>query len=139
MARPRKSRALKVIEGNRSRRSLDYSEPEPNGMPEMPDDLDGDAAICWMQHIDQLVINGAGRGDSLRIAGMCRWYSRYIRLERMIDENPTPDYRQVIMAGMAWKHYSAAASAFGISPTDRARLRTDPPKKKESKWLGLMA
>lgn len=138
MGRPPKSKKLKVLEGNRGRRGLDYHEPEATGRPEITGDLDADAIFCWNEHIDQIVTNGGGRCDSLRIAGMCRWYSLYIRVHRLIEQSATPDYRQVILAGLAWKNYDAAASRFGLSPTDRARLKTEKPAQ-ASKWDGLLA
>ena len=63
----------------------------------------------------------------------------YRRLWEKLDANPGADYRLQIMCGMAWKAYDAAASRFGLSPADRAHLRTEPPKKTTSKWEGLLA
>lgn len=137
--RPRKSKALKTLEGNRSREDLDYDEPTGDGVPRMPDDLDADAFICWESTFSQLVLNGAGSGDTLRIVGMCNWYSLYVRLQRVIAQSEVPDYKTVILAGLAWKNFESSASRFGLSPADRARLRTEPKPKPNSKWSGLLA
>ena len=135
----RKPKTIKLLEGNRSRLSLDYDEPAGLGLPKMPPGLDAVGKACWEAHIGQIIANGACEGDSVRIAGMCQLYSRYVKLGKEIDKSGGMDYRKVILCGLAWKNYDAGASRFGLSPGDRARLRTEPPKKKTSKWESLLA
>lgn len=128
--RPPKTKQLKKFEGNRSRRDLNYDEPEGLGVPRMPGDLDPVAADCWDAHLSQVVANGAGSGDSLRIGGMCFWFSRFKEFAAISAEEKDPNRKVMFLnsCGTAWNNYSKAASAFGISPTDRARMRTDPKK-----------
>lgn len=116
-----------MFEGNLGKRDLSYEEPEGLGQPVKPADLDPVASECWDAHLSQVVANGACQGDSLRLAGMCRWYSAYMRLSVLVDESPSP-WKLVVPCGVAWNNFSKQASLFGLSPADRARMRTDPKK-----------
>ena len=57
--------------------------------------------------------------DSVMLAEMCRWYSRY----RQTADKPYADYRQTVLTVMAWKSFSQLAGKFGLTPSDRAKLK----------------
>lgn len=92
-----------------------------------PSDLKGDAAKLWDRVSDFAVQAGAGECDIDCLAGMCRWYAEYRRAGaalgaiRPIDE----EYRALQYAtANAWRQFVDMASRFGLTPADRAKLRT---------------
>ena len=137
MGRPRKPKALKVFEGNRSREKLDYDEPASTGKPIKPDDLDKEASWLWDLVTPDVMTWGAGGADAPMLASMCRWWSLYRSLSARIETDEY-DFRVMIGATAAWKNFEKAASLFGLSPVARTKLRT-PEKKPQTKWDDLLA
>lgn len=137
--RPRKPKALKVFEGNRSREKLDYDEPEAKGTPKKPQDLDSHASWLWVLVVPDVVTWGAGESDAPMLESMCRWWGIYRTLSEKLEDPEQPyDFRAMIGASTAWKMFEKAASQFGLSPVARTKLRT-PEKKVSSKWEDLLA
>ena len=126
--RPPKPRDVKIFEGNRSKRDLDYVEPVASGLPIKPVDLDGMAAELWDRLIDSLVAYGAGESDSDRIAGMCRWWALYKHYTSLLP-GAEKEFSTLIMSATCWKQFEGLASKFGLSPADRAKLGHKPAEK----------
>lgn len=136
MSRPRKSSETLKLHGKFRADRHGTPEPAATGVLSKPDGFDVNAAWCWDQHIEQVVTNGAGGGDMGIFVSACEWWSMYCRMKELIASGDK-DYRTFVKMSMAWKNYNTAASRLGLSPTERAKLRTQPQKKgKLSKFIG---
>ena len=97
------------------------SEPIADGKPVRPCGMDPTAKKLWDAVVPELVAMGAvAKIDTVMLSEMCRWYSRY----REMADKPDPDYHSAVMTVMAWKSFAQVAAKFGLSPSDRAKLRT---------------
>ncbi len=78
---PPKPRKLKLLEGNRGKRSLDLDEPQPKlGAPSMPDDLSPYAAEAWadlVPKLDRMGLLTEVDGPALRV--LCEAISQHRR------------------------------------------------------------
>lgn len=135
---------LKLIEGNRGRRSLNAGEPEydlSNIMP--PSELDDQAKVEWGRVAHQLLAQGVLTDvDRATLAGYCACYSTFITAEKAlakmsasggklggmvvmtarggVTKNPLIRIRQQSMELML-----KLASEMGMTPTARTRLGID--------------
>jgi P27 family predicted phage terminase small subunit len=128
--RPRKPIPELVLEGRF--RSDRHGEAAgvwiPDGAPEKPPELSGDAAELWAAIVPHLARSAVATAiDAAELTAMCEWWQRYRRASRALsaieDEQSTEFYRLSILSGMAWKNFAAGASKFGLNPSDRAKLR----------------
>lgn len=79
--------------------------------------------------------------DATELTGCCWWYGEYIKaMQAMRPMRPTAKayYRLANLAAIAWKHFAAAASRFGMTPADRARLKLSPPESKDDDPLDAL-
>lgn len=137
MARPRKPKAKHIRDGtyreDRHGAMVDDSDFDGD-LPERPADLSVDELAVW-----ELVINSSPEGvlraiDEAELTGCCWWYGEYckvMRAMRPMKVTVKAYYRLASLAAIAWKHFAAAASRFGMTPADRARLKTAPSKPKD--------
>jgi len=145
--RPRKPVKELVLEGKyREDRHGSLSDlPEPDGLPAMPDWLPDEAKQLWNSLASGLAkIGVATQIDESELAAMCDWWSKYRDASGMVEKmRSEPDsgkeyYRWSILAGMAWKNFTSAASKFGLNPADRAKMRLDfSGVKKEDELLSF--
>lgn len=104
-------------------------------LPDRPGDLSPVEAEIWGHVVETTPAGILRRIDESELIGMVHWYGEY---RRCMDEARRTSiaakkyYRLIQMATMAWKHFAAAASRFGMTPADRARLKTMPAKTKEA-------
>lgn len=92
-----------------------------------PSDLKGDAAKLWDRVSDFAVQAGAGECDIACLDGMCRWYAEWRRCGAVLGSAipGDEDHRTLqYVTSNAWKQFSEMASRFGLTPADRAKLRT---------------
>lgn len=134
MGRPRKPTEKHKLDGTyRQDRHANRIDSGANLPPiEKPADLAGDAADLWDLLVRTLPPGVLGASDMPTLAGACRWWGEWRRWDRELS-NPDSEmdvYKASILAGMAWKCYTQAASKLGLSPVDRARL--DVSAKQES-------
>ena len=79
--------------------------------------------------------------DEAELIGLCNWYGEWKRLMdlmRQTDVEQKAYFRYATLAAIAWKHFAAAASRFGMTPADRARLRLAPKKEEEEDALSML-
>jgi len=101
-------------------------------LPERPSDLSVDELAVW-----DLVVNTSPEGvlraiDESELTGCCWWYGEFckaMRAMRPMKATQKAYYRLSNLAAIAWKHFAAAASRFGMTPADRARLKLTPQAK----------
>lgn len=135
MARPPKS--LRQHKRDRTYRADRHGDRVPDeafdGDLERPDDLSVDELAVW-----QLVVDTSPEGvlraiDASELTGCCWWYGEYckaMRAMRPMRVTVKAYYRLANLAAIAWKHFAAAASRFGMTPADRARLKMIPKQEK---------
>lgn len=132
--RPRKPVAQKVAEGTfRPDRDGDPAlQVEASGLPVPPADLSAEALAFWNLIVPQLVASKvAAEADSTQLGMMCQWWARYQRYSEACDTLPIDDkglYQMTVLCGIAWTNFDKIAARFGLTPSDRAKLRVDPSK-----------
>lgn len=103
-------------------------------LPERPADLSVDELAVW-----ELVVGSSPDGvlraiDQTELTGCCWWYGEYskaMRAMRPMEVTDTEYYRLSQLAAIAWKHFAAAASRFGMTPADRSRLKVAVTERKQ--------
>lgn len=133
--RPRKPTAAKILDGT-YRPDRDGS-PEQvvsaAGSPEPPPELQGDALAFWRRVIPGLCErNCAAVCDASALAMMCEWWARYRRYSEALDAMIPTDkgtYQMTVLCGIATTNFDKLAARFGLTPSDRAKLRADPVKR----------
>ena len=140
--RPRKSVAQLKLDGTfRHDRHGDPDDQwQPEGEPVKPLDFDAFSDQLWEEVVPELVSCGVATSlDTAELTAMCEWWSRYKKITEKLKEYGTDFsrdgyYSLQMLAGSAWKNFSAIGSRFGLSPADRTRLgamsRKDNPKAK---------
>ncbi len=128
--RPRKPTQAKVLEGTYRRdRDGDPAAIVADGQPRPPKPLKGDALKLWQDLVPGFVAGGlVGERDSAALAGMCEWYARYRRLGDQLDQIDLDDkdiHALTLRVAIAWDKFCQTAARFGLTPSDRAKLRVD--------------
>lgn len=136
--RPRKPDELKILDGTfRADKDGDPAVLVPgDGEPVPPGHLKGEALTFWKQIVLQLLKMGVAKvSDSAELAAMCEWHARYLRVSRALDRCPVTGAgsgklsQLLVSASIAWDKFDRIACRFGLTPSDRAKLRVaDRPK-----------
>lgn len=133
--RPPKPSALKLIEGNRGKRSLPSNEPDPAYLNDLtpPDHLPPGAAAVWSDLAPRLrAAMLLTELDTLALEWLCIAAAQHRRAtaELEIDDgdyikknSPSP---WLIIQSMAFKRAKVLCDAFGMSPAARARVVVNP-------------
>jgi phage terminase small subunit len=125
--------AMKILEGT-YRRDRDGDLDSivlGEGEPRKPDDLDGLAGEFWDAWVPHLVALGVAKEiDSLALEQMCFWWGSAKELRKILQKISkaalTKEYFRVqVLTAQADKSFNHIASRFGLTPADRARLRTE--------------
>jgi P27 family predicted phage terminase small subunit len=111
-----------------------------DGIPKMPPGMPSQAIKLWKVLVPQLIkVKTAVELDSTEIAAMCRWWAQYNELMSRVeseapydDESDIRQWRLEKRAKAAWNAFDSIASRFGLTPADRARLRSDTKESKVS-------
>jgi P27 family predicted phage terminase small subunit len=134
--RPRKPDELKILEGTfRKDRDGDPSQAvQATGEPAPPPHLKGEALAFWSEVVPGLVATGVAKAaDAPALAGMCEWWARYRKLARRLDRMTGKAAKAmpqvVMMLGIAWDKFDRVAARFGLTPSDRAKLRLGDQQK----------
>ncbi len=138
MGRHRKPVAEHVRDGTyRADRHGPVPEPEPPAPPpERPADLAGGAAEFWDRVL--LLIGPTLRpADGPQLVQMCRWWARWVECEAALDAEETPgtvEHSRLIKAAATCSaSFDRIASRFGLTPADRAKLRSEAPAQAKAK------
>ena len=126
--RPRKSAKLKLMEGSHVP-CRDGDEDEivlADGVPSPPYPLKGEALKHWNELVPRLTQMGvSSEVDSHSLALMCQAWASIRKLQPKVDKEPDGPAR------MPWlgftKQWVELASRFGLTPSDRAKLRIERP------------
>lgn len=138
MSYPRKPVGAHLAEGTfrRDRHGDRWrSEPVATGEPRKPRGLPREGSKLWDKVVPELTSMGVtAKIDETCLDAMCRWYARY----REMADTPEPDYRTLVLATMAWKQFLQLAKRFGLTPADRAALKTDRTNADDDPLLRMM-
>lgn len=137
-----KPTAIKELEGNPGKRALNRKEPQPSGgIPSRPAHLHGAAAIEWNRVVKELQEMGVlTRIDRAVLASYCVAYGHWVDAEQHLQEegaviettfgnkvqNP---YLQISKRSM--DQMVKFAAEFGMTPSSRSRVKTEPPDESE--------
>lgn len=127
--RPRQPDEIKILNGTwRADRDGDPTTAVvADGEPTPPRYLKKEALAFWREIVPPLVANGIAKAcDSAQLAIMCEWFARYCRLSRRLDrmrDNAKALYQTTVLCGICWTNFDKLASRFGLTPSDRSKLR----------------
>jgi P27 family predicted phage terminase small subunit len=125
--RPRKPKKLHILDGS-FRKDRHSADVEADGIPIKPATLRGDAGDFWDAVVPGLVKSGIAKAcDAAALTLLCQWWQRYLRFSRALDR-VSPIYknsqRLVRLVDVASKWFDRIGSRFGLTPADRAKMRT---------------
>lgn len=137
-----KPTALRVLEGNRSKRPLPAFEPTPEvAAPECPPHLKGEARAEWDRITEELEKLGmVSRLERGALAAYCQCWARWVDAEEKLEQfgllvrspngypMPSP---YVAIANKAMDQMRAFLIEFGMTPASRTKVadaRRAPPK-----------
>lgn len=89
----------------------------------------------WDTVIDFVYQAGGGECDTEALTGMCHWYNDYRRLQMRLKKlRPgNKEFNKLIYTtATAWRQFMDVASRFGLTPADRAKLKSDVTETKDS-------
>lgn len=134
LGRKPKPRALKIVEGNPSKRPIEDEVNFTRGEPAKPEDLSEDASWLWDQIIEQM--RGVGLlkpldAPSLEI--LCETYARWkeaakMRKEKSILSNNSQGLVSAPWIGIeerAGKEFRAWCAEYGLTPAAERNLAPD--------------
>ncbi len=125
MPGPPKTPTAILEKRNSWRAKVRHNEPETIGLPEPPEWLDGDALAHWDRCVQRLVnMNIAGEADADKLAIYC---VTYIKFRDVCRNNDDP--KQLDKMVKAAQLIDRLGSQFGFSPSARANMAIEMPKK----------
>jgi P27 family predicted phage terminase small subunit len=147
-----------LLEGNRGKRAINKSEPKPqSGAPEAPGYLTPAALEEWNRIVPQLMaIDVLTKVDGTALASYCMAFARWLQAEEsitkhgIVTETPVLDKEGELLgyslkknpactASMACqKEMRALIGLFGLSPSDRSRIKTPGSEEKLSPLAALL-
>lgn len=125
-----------VLRGNAHAIARVVREPKATkGAPTCPDWLDAEAKRQWRHLVEELkAMRILSTVDRTVLAGLCQNWSLWVRASKALnkikdltDDNAT---RLMTKADNAHKAFFRGCLEFGLTPSSRTRLRTDPMTKK---------
>lgn len=144
-----KPTAVKVLEGNPGKRSLNTSEPKPEKKaPRCPAWLEDEAKKEWKRMAKQLEHLGIlTEIDMAAFAGYCQAYARWKEAEEFITQHgaivktPSGYWQQVPQVSIAktyLKIMNKFCEQFGLTPSARSRISTDNGEDKQNDEMELL-
>ena len=144
-----KPTAVKALEGNPGKRSLNTGEPEPEKKaPRCPSWLDGEVKKEWKRMAGQMERLGIlTEIDMAAFAGYCQAYARWKEAEEYISEHgatmqaPSGYCQQVPQVSIAQTYLKIMdrfCEQFGLTPSSRSRIVADNGKDRESDAMELL-
>jgi len=134
---------LKVLSGNPGKRPLNSNEPKPQvRIPSCPAHLNAAARGEWRRIAGELAGLGLLTGvDRAALAAYCQAYGRWVEAERKLkkagDLTETTTNGNLIqsplvgIANTAMDLMRKFLVEFGMTPSSRSRISTDPEKTKD--------
>jgi len=125
--RPPKPTELKLLDGTfRADRDGDPSTVKAEGVAAPPRGLSRESRAFWNEIVPGLVTAGLAKAcDAPQLAAMCQWYARARKWERALDrEKPSSKtHSMMVQVAIAWQNFDRVASRFGLTPSDRSKMR----------------
>ncbi len=141
-----KPTAVKALEGNPGKRSLNTGEPKPEKKaPRCPAWLEGEAKKEWKRQMEKLGI--LTEIDMAAFAGYCQAYARWKEAEEFITQHgtivktPSGYWQQVPQVSIAQtylKIMNRFCEQFGLTPSSRSRIVAEGGEDKESDTMELL-
>ena len=129
MVNPPKPTKLKVLEGtHRPDRWGDPNhEMSPDGLPVEAVTLDGAAREHWDDVVPVLIQTGvATSADGYALTAMCEAWQLMRESHVLAKQNPTGKGERCSYLGYL-KQWESFAARFGLTPSDRTRIRVNKP------------
>ena len=134
-----KPSAIRVLEGNRSRRPLNDAEPRPNPVPpKCPKHLDAEAKREWKRIVPILSrMRVLTEADGHSLANLCQAYSTMVRAQTKLNESglllktPSGYVQQSPLLGIVnscVETITKLSREFGLTPASRSRIQTVEPE-----------
>lgn len=128
-----KPTAIRRIEGNPGKRAWNHDEPRPpEGTPDCPPHLDGEARAEWFRLVDVLVGMGVVTlADRGALAAYCQAWGRWVEAEEKLKETPmlirTPSgYVQqspwLTVSNRQMELMGRYMAELGLTPASRSRI-----------------
>ena len=144
-----KPTAVKALEGNPGKRSLNTGEPKPEKKaPRCPAWLEGEAKKEWKRMAGQMEKLGIPTEiDMAAFAGYCQAYARWKEAEEFITQHgtivktPSGYWQQVPQVSIAQtylKIMNRFCEQFGLTPSSRSRIVADNGGDKENDTMELL-
>lgn len=142
---------LKLLAGHPGHRPLNASEPQPDGideMPQAPAHLSGEARTEWARTLPMLLRNNMiTEVDLNSFSAYCQAYGRWIVAESYVAkqgevliapsgfpiQNP---YLAVVNKALEQMH--KLETEFGMTPSSRSRVSSGTPNRKANRFLDLI-
>lgn len=149
VGRKPKPTAVKALEGNPGKRSLNTNEPKPiKRAPRCPPWLEEDAKKEWKRVAKQMEELGIlTEIDMAAFAGYCQAYARWKEAEEFITQHgtivktPSGYWQQVPQVSIAQtylKIMNKFCEQFGLTPSSRSRIVTENIAVKENDAMEVL-
>ena len=127
--RKRKPTALKVLQGTFKPCRANPDEPTPEfGAPEIPEYLEGEAALEWNRVVDYLTRTRViAKGEGSMLAVFCYLHAKFVEATKHGGD---------ITASMV-AQLRALASEYGLTPASRGHVHSAKPQQEENEWQTL--
>lgn len=127
---PRKPTEQHILAGTfKPSRHGDPRVAQADGVAVPPEGLSPEALAFWEEVVPGLIERGLAKAaDSYYLGLMCFWYAQERKLLQALSEMDVrePGYAQLQhTAGGAQINFDKIACRFGLTPSDRAKLRID--------------
>lgn len=129
--RPPKPKDLRILEGTdrADRHGAEGEVPNASGQPVKPVDLTPEASACWDFVVPEIVAMNIGKTiDSLVLRQMVESWSLMRQCYDVLKNDPSDKDARIAYLGYGHAFESIAAR-FGMTPSDRSRLRVEDTKK----------
>jgi phage terminase small subunit len=141
---PRKPTALKLLQGNPGKRRLPENEPQPEIGATRPPGMTREAREVWDELAPMLTSNRVlSEMDAIALAHLCNLEANRRELSKMKDRARAPGdavFRVEVMKEERKLSPALAAmfGRFGMTPSDRSRVRAEAAPKKSglARFLG---
>lgn len=128
----KKPTALRIFEGNPSRRPLNTREPKPTlGVPVCPEWLDTEARAEWERIVPELKRLGMlATIDRAELSAYCQSWSEYVAATKLVREQGTivvskqgtQKNPNCAVQNEAWARFHKTAIMFGLNPSSRSTM-----------------
>lgn len=149
VGRKPKPTALKVLEGNPGKRPLNKEEPEVKSeKPACPKHLSKKAKAVWRKVAPLLEDAGIiAKLDGIALEMLCEAYAKWqtanesLDREGLVQVGPNGGFFQnpnLAIANRAMDQVKSFLAEFGMTPSERSRLKIDKKsKKQDDPWEGF--